>query len=179
MKYKRTISMILALTFLFSISIFADDNVDTGEGGARPAIVAKYRTAEWLYKGSIYVGLSDNAVPRIPITHDGNLNNNVKSFFGDTGTLLKQINKIAETYGTGKENLASNITFNIGEATGKFLPEDILPFKNPETGKYQNLVPWVIIYEPVIIAHLRDEQTRIAFTATEYAFNSYSRSKDI
>ncbi len=48
------------------------------------------------------------------------------------------------------------------------MPEDILPSKG-EDGRYQNLVPWVIIYEPVTIAHLRDGKTRIAFTATEYA----------
>lgn len=228
MKNKRIISLFLAFIYILtsSISSFAgDDNADTGKGTTKPAVVGKYRSSEWMYKVSVYVGLSDKAdtdtpiggykligepiywrasfpmpsnviytennkiqylngasltgtyepleiidnnVPRIPVTHQGNLNN-VKSFFGDTYTLEKQLDKIASAYGTTKEGLVSGIDFTIANQTGKFLPEDILPSKNPETGRYQNLVPWVIIYEPVAIAHLRDGQTRIAFTATEYA----------
>lgn len=227
MKCTRIISMILAFSFLFSISItsFADDNANTGGGTTKPAVVGKYRSSEWMYKVSVYVGLDsradtktpiggykligqpvyvrpnfpmpsnvlytknnkvqylngagiqttynpitivDNDVPRIPVTHQGNLNN-VKSYFGDTNTLEKILDRIAMEYGTTKEGLVSGINFNIANQNGQFLPEDILPSKNPETGRYQNLVPWVIVYEPVAIAHLRDGQTRIAFTATEYA----------
>lgn len=35
--------------------------------------------------------------------------------------------------------------------------------------KYQNKVPWLIVYEPVIISYLKDRTTTLAFTATEYA----------
>src|SRR5690625_1060605 len=217
MKYKRIISGVLALIFLLSIPLtaLADSNVDTGEGGSRDAVHGFYRSSEWLYKISLYVGLSDKAdtytpisgykligkpvyvrppfpmpsnvafteynkiqylnqaplkpadsiieiihpnVPRIPINHKGSLSR-VKNFFEDNDTINLILERITRHYGTTKAGLVSNIDFTIANQTGKFLPEDILPSKG-EDGRYQNLVPWVIIYEPVTIAHLRDGKTR-------------------
>jgi len=210
------------------LTAFAEDNADTGSGDTTDALPDKgyYRGSEYMYKVSVFVGLSDNAdkyssldsnfkmignspiyvkqshfalpnnligtsyskvdylrgislngglitnnvitdnPPPIPITNGGNINS-VKSYFGDTGTLNMLINGFAEQKGTTREGLVSNINFTIEGVTKKYPPNEILPIK--VDGKYQNKVPWVIIYEPVIISYLKDRQTILAFTATEYA----------
>jgi hypothetical protein len=122
----------------------------------------------------------DSKVPKIPITHKGNIGA-VKSYFGDTTTLNVFIKKIAkQKYGKTPEELVSNLTFRINGQNKKLPPEEVLPIKNG--GEYKNKVPWVIVYEPICLAHLKDNKTVLAFTATEYAiaqrkglFNFYSK----
>lgn len=225
---KRIISLVLILLIAFgSFSAYADDNADTGEGDTNTALKGKgyYRGSEYMYKVSVYVGLSDKAdkntnlntdwrmigndpiyvkpssftlpnnvigssgskidyqngqtlspinitdyitdtPPPIPITNGGNITS-VKSYFGDTATLNMLINNFASQRGTTREGLVSNINFTIDGETKKHPANEILPIK--VDGKYQNKVPWTIIYEPVIISYLKDKKTILAFTATEYA----------
>ncbi len=224
-KLKRVMTMLLVVLLLLnSIIVFADDNADTGSGDTNNAVKDKgyYRGSEYMYKVTVYVGLSDknsnlksewmmignkpiyikpsnftlsskefyglqskadylngsNLVansnpiiitdnpPPIPITNGGNINS-VKSYFGDTGTLNMLINKYSSVAGITKEGLVSDIQFSINDESKTYPPEEILPIKI--NGKYQNKVPWLIVYEPVIISYLKDRKTVLAFTATEYA----------
>lgn len=209
--------------------VYADDNADTGEGETGDALEDKgfYRTSEYMYKVSVYVGLSDTTdefsnlstkwqevgnnplyikpstfsipngavgssgskidylngqsltpiefthyitddPPPIPITHGGNIES-VKSYFGgDTGTLNMLINNISTHMGgTTKEALISSYTFNIDGETVSGESDRILPEK--VDGEYQNEVAWLVVYEPVVLTHLKDSATVLAFTATEYA----------
>ena len=229
MKIFKNISIIiLAITISFSsMNVYADDNADTGTGDTGTALTGKgfYRDSEYMYKVSVYVGLSDQASknndlstdwkmiginpiyvkmssftmpsgvflgteskvnyqkgsslsaqivptvvtdnpPAIPITHGGNINA-VKSYFGDTKTLMGLIDGFAIQKGTSRESLVENIDFTIEDERKNYPAEEILPIKI--NNQYQNKVPWLIIYEPVIISYLRDRVTTLAFTATEYA----------
>lgn len=226
-KYRAIIAFVFLIAFNFlALPTFAEDNAESGDGDTAGAVKDKgfYRSAEWMYKASIYVGLKDSVEtnssfyinykaigepvfikpssyklpsgtwymkhnkvgylrgailtpndspkiitdnpPPIPITHGGNLQS-VKNYFGDTETLISIIDAIAQDQGTTWEGLVSNINFTIEGVKGKQDPKDILPIK--QDGKYLNKVPWVIIYEPVAIAHLKDGKTKLAFTASEYA----------
>lgn len=231
-RIKRIIALFLILILFLSIPIpilaDGDDNAGTGDGSTGGAVKGKgfYRSGEWMYKVSIYVGIKDTAEtdssfyynytnigepvfikpssftlpngviygknnkvnylrgtglesdpnpkiitdnpPPVPITHGGNLQQ-VKNYFGDTYTLEMVLNAIAHHKGTSWEGLVSNIDFTIEGEKGKQNPKDILPIK--EGDKYTNKVPWVIIYEPVAIAHLKDGKTKLAFTPTEYAIS--------
>lgn len=224
----RKIIMLIIVSFLlFSTSVFATDNADTGNGDSQSAVTAKayYKSSEYMYKVSIYVGLSDlsnensniktmwkqiggapiyikptqftlsqsalggvgNKIdyqngkslqpikmtqyindnpPPVPITNGGNIDA-VKSYFGDTGTLNMIINSYASQRGVTREALVSNITYTINNKTSLYPPDDILPTK--VNNEYQNQVPWLIVYEPVIISYLKDHTTILAFSATEYA----------
>lgn len=224
----RVLAILLALVYIMSgISAFADDNADTGNGDAESALSGKgfYRTSEYMYKVSVYVGLSDTAdknsvlerdwqmvgssaiyvkpstftmpanafygsgskvnyqsgspltahaspmavtdnPPPIPITHGGNIRL-VKSYFGDTETLNFFIDAFASQKGTTRAGLVENLIFTIEGESKRYPANEILPVKVDD--QYQNKVPWLIIYEPVVISHLKDRQTVLAFTATEYA----------
>lgn len=232
-KLKKIIILILIICMVFStVNIFAKDNADSGNGDINNALEGKgfYRVSEYMYKVSIYVGLSDNTdmndsinsfkrignqptyvkpstftlpentfgtpnnkidyikganlspitinevitgnVPPIPITNGGNINS-VKSYFGDTRTLIGIIDDIAEKQGTAREGLVRNILFTINGKKGFYPPEEILPIKS--NGQYQNKVAWLIVYEPVIITYTKPNSNGyrqpIAFTATEYALS--------
>lgn len=217
----------IALMSLSSILVYADDNADTGSGEVGDALEDKgfYRTSEYMYKVSVYVGQSEGAdeysslsgnwhaignqpiyvkpstfsipsgtvgsagtkidylngqslnpieinqyltddPPPIPITHGGNIES-VKSYFGDTNTLNLLINSFAAQMGTTKEGLVSNLAFNIDGESVSGEPDRILP--NKVDGEYQNEVAWLVVYEPVVLTHLKDRTTVLAFTATEYA----------
>lgn len=235
-KQKRKLSIILFFILIFTtIPIFADgggdDNAKPGDGDTKDKVDGKgfYRSAEWMYKVSIYVGKSDkvnektplgsgfyeistnplyvkpksfslpsgvkfgkynkpeylkgkglslidniNSVdiikdnpPPPPITNGGRIST-VKSYFGDTNTLKMLLRTSAGQKGTSVEGLVSDLEFTIDGEKGTKEAKDILPLKG-EDGKYTHKVPWVIIYEPVTIAHLKDGKTKLAFTATEYA----------
>lgn len=231
MKIIKRIVLILLILAMASSMIFVfadgDDNADTGSGGTDQAGKGKgfYRGSEYMYKVSVYVGLSDKAnkntmvatgwkmignepiyikpasfslsskvmygqenkirylqgasftsnptpiilvdnPPPIPITNGGSINS-VKSYFGDTATLNMLLKRYATESGTTKEGLVSNIVFSINDEVDTYPANEILPMKI--NGSYQNKVPWLIIYEPVIISYLKDKQTVLAFTATEYA----------
>lgn len=74
------------------------------------------------------------------------------------------LNAIAAKEGTNAYGLLKNKTFTINGTTKSGWAEaDLLP--NGTTNK----VPWVIIYEPMILMHLKDKVNMVAFTATEYA----------
>lgn len=225
---KKILVIIMALLFLLSsFAVYADDNADTGEGETGDALEDKgfYRSSEYMYKVSLYVGLSDDAdefsslsgdwqsvgnqaiyvkpatfsipsgtvgssgtkidyqngqslnpveinqyltddPPPIPITHGGSIEA-VKSYFGDTNTLNLLINSFAAQMGTSKEGLVSSFTFSIEDETVTGEPERILPEK--VNGEYQNEVAWLVVYEPIVLTHLKDRSTVLAFTATEYA----------
>jgi hypothetical protein len=229
MKILKNISVIMLVIAIFvsSMVVYADDNADTGTGDTSNALDGKgfYRGSEYMYKVSVYVGLSNQAnkndnldtnwkmvgtspifvkipsftmpsgvflgadskvnyqkgsslsahtaptivtdnPPAIPITHGGNINA-VKSYFGDTKTLMGLIDGFAIQKGTSREGLVENISFTIEGETKRYPAEEILPIK--VNAKYQNKVPWLIVYEPVIISYLKDRTTTLAFTATEYA----------
>ena len=219
--------LILLLLYVASIATYAEDNADSGTGETGNALADKgyYRGSEYIYKVSVYVGLSDqvnqnsnlnsdwkmvgtkpiyvkpanftmnsgvfygsdNKVnyqlgsalssnsspviitdnpPPIPITNGGNINS-VKSYFGDTNTLIGCIDAFASQKGTTREGLVESIVFNINGESKNYSAEEILPIK--VDGEYQNKAPWLIVYEPVIISYLKDGTTILAFTATEYA----------
>jgi hypothetical protein len=126
---------------------------------------ASYLRGSSLNATTISAGITDNPPP-IPITNGGNINS-VKSYFGDTATLNNFIDALANRNGTTREDLVSNIKFTVNRETKKYPADEILPIK--VDGKYQNKVPWLIVYEPVIISYLKDHTTILAFTATEYA----------
>lgn len=66
-RIKRIIALFLILILFLSIPIpilaDGDDNAGTGDGSTGDAIKGKgfYRSGEWMYKVSIYVGLKDTA----------------------------------------------------------------------------------------------------------------------
>jgi hypothetical protein len=225
---KNILAILLCILLIFSsVTVYADDNADTGDGDTHDALEDKgfYRSSEYMYKVSLYVGLSDtadergtlssswkqigsnevyikpssfslpantiggngskidyqnglllNAIsisrvindnpPLIPITHGGNIES-VKSYFGDTGTLNMLINEYALQQGVDRESLVTGTQFTINGVTDYYPPEEILPIK--VNGEYQNKVPWLVVYEPVVLTHLKDRTTVLAFTATEYA----------
>jgi hypothetical protein len=218
---KRIILMLVIVALVLTqASVFADDNADSGSGDTSNALKDKgfYRSSEYMYKVSVYVGLSDdvnknsdlqvewkivgsgpiylkpesftlaanvmggsknkasylrgsslNATtisagitdnpPPIPITNGGNINS-VKSYFGDTATLNNFIDALANQKGKTREGLVSNINFTVDGETKKYPADEILPIK--VDGKYQNKVPWLIVYEPVIISYLKDRTTILA-----------------
>jgi hypothetical protein len=124
-----------------------------------------YQSSQTLQPININQVLTHNPPP-IPITHGGNIEA-VKSYFGDTHTLNAIIDYIAFNNGTTREGLVSSYTFNLGGESVTGEPERILPEK--VDGEYQNEVAWLVVYEPVVLTHLKDRSTVLAFTATEYA----------
>lgn len=110
--------------------------------------------------------ISTASCPKVPIACGGDIDT-VKSYFGDTNTLNMILNAIADVKGTTQAGLVAGLNFTIQGATKVWDSKYILP--NVSNGELQNCVPWVIIYEPVVVAHLKDKTTLLAFTATEFA----------
>ena len=107
--------------------------------------------------------ISDANCPKIPICCGGDIDV-VKQYFGSTGTMKTLLNAIAAKEGNTAYGLLKNKTFTINGTTKSGWAEaDLLP--NGTTNK----VPWVIVYEPMILMHLKDKVSMVAFTATEYA----------
>ncbi len=110
--------------------------------------------------------IPDNPPPP-PIVNGGSITS-VKNYFGDTRTLMMFVEEIANKQkGVSPEALVESMTFSIDGKVGRYSAENILPLE--VNGKFQNAVPWVIVYEPVIISYLKDKKTILGFTATEYA----------
>lgn len=107
--------------------------------------------------------ISDPNCPAVPIACGGNLYT-VKSYFGSTGTLNTVLNAIASQNGTSAYGLLSSKRFTIG-GTSQSGWESSYLLPNGTT----NRVPWVIVYEPMVVMHLKDKITKLAFTATEFA----------
>ena len=109
-----------------------------------------------------YKVLSDSNCPKIPVACGGDIGT-VKEYFGSTGTMTTILNGLAEQNETTTYGLVSTKSFTIGGQT-----------KSGWAGTYllpngtDNRVPWVIVYEPVILMHLKDKTTLCAFTATEF-----------
>lgn len=117
---------------------------------------------------SSYTGatvISEAGCPAVPIACDGNIET-VKSYFGSTGTMSLILNGIASQSGTSAYGLVSGKTFTIGGQTKSGWQESyIMP------NGTSNRVPWVIIYEPMVIMNCKDKVTKVAFTATEFAIS--------
>jgi len=117
---------------------------------------------------SSYTGatvISEASCPAVPIACDGNIET-VKSYFGSTGTMSLILNGIASQSGTSAYGLVSGKTFTIGGQTKSGWQESyIMP------NGTSNRIPWVIIYEPMVIMNCKDKVTKVAFTATEFAIS--------
>ncbi len=107
--------------------------------------------------------ISDYYCPPVPVACDGDINT-VKSYFGSTGTLTTVLNAIATDKGTTKERLLSSLNFTIGGQTKTGWSYDYVAPNGSS-----NRVPWLIVYEPMVILNLKDKVTKLAFTATEFA----------
>ena len=108
--------------------------------------------------------ISDKNCPAVPIACDGGNIDTVKAYFGSTGTLATVLNGIADDNGTTKEALLSELSFTIGGRTKKGWDYEYV-----DPNGTSNRVPWVIVYEPMILLNLKDKVTKLAFTATEFA----------
>lgn len=108
--------------------------------------------------------ISDKNCPAVPIACDGGNIDTVKAYFGSTGTLATVLNGIADDKGTTKEALLSELSFTIGGRTKKGWDYEYV-----DPNGTSNRVPWVIVYEPMILLNLKDKVTKLAFTATEFA----------
>jgi hypothetical protein len=107
--------------------------------------------------------ISDANCPAVPITSGGSINR-VKSYFGSTGTMSTVLNGIAEDKQTTKEEMLSKLSFTIGGRT-----KNGWDFEYVAPNATTNRIPWVVVYEPIVILNLKDKTTKLAFTATEYA----------
>lgn len=224
---KRILISIILLTATllsaFSITVFADDNAQSGSGDTQGMATgyAWYNTYQFLWKVTLFVGktdqvskqsnltndfhrlgtvvmkktgwdvpssvkfgngtkvdyyagasitmdsspkiISDYYCPAVPIVCDGDINT-VKAYFGSTGTLTTVLNAIAENKGTTKERMLTSLSFTIGgESKSGWSYDYIAP------NGTSNRVPWVIVYEPMVVLNLKDKVTKLAFTATEFA----------
>ncbi len=116
--------------------------------------------------------VTDKNVPKTPITNYGNISS-VKSYFGDTNTLNLLIDSFAEQKSVSRDGLVSGTKFKIDGVWDYQDSKDILPYQ--ENGVYTNKVPWLIVYEPVIIMYLAPDangyRQPIAYTATEFAMD--------
>ncbi|MDD4165369.1 MAG: CARDB domain-containing protein, partial [Eubacteriales bacterium] len=102
--------------------------------------------------------------PVPPVAYSSGNIDTVKAFFGNTSTIEKMLEEIATSKGTSPYGLVSGLSFTIGGVTKSgWSAEYLLP-----SSSMTNRVPWVVIYEPVVIGFLRDG-SKVAFTATEYA----------
>lgn len=117
------------------------------------------------YKNVDEYFIIDDNIPPIPITNGGNIPA-VKSYFGDRTTLLLLIDKAAQLQNKTKEQLV-NLNYTVEGKQVKLPASEVLPIK--KDGKYINKMPWLIVYEPVIMLYCKDKTTVLGFTATEYA----------
>lgn len=128
--------------------------------------VQYYNGTNLSYRTSSPKIISQSGAPLVPIAC-GDTVSKVKSYFGDTNTLNMVLNALADANGTSQAGLVSDLTFTLKGSTQKWEPAYILP--KVTDGKLKNGVPWVIAYEPVVVARLKDEVTQLGFTATEFA----------
>lgn len=107
--------------------------------------------------------ISDANCPAIPIVCDGDIGT-VKSYFGSTGTMTTILNAIAEDKDTTPSAMLSRLSFTIGGQT-----KSGWSYNYVSPNGTSNRVPWVIVYEPMVIINLKDKVTKLALTATEFA----------
>lgn len=128
--------------------------------------VQYYDGTDLSYRTSSPKIISHSSAPLVPVAC-GDTVSRVKSYFGDTNTLNMVLNALAAANNTSQEGLVSNLSFTLKGSTQKWDSSYILP--KVKDGKLKNGVPWVIVYEPVVVARLKDEVTQLGFTATEFA----------
>lgn len=105
----------------------------------------------------------DNNMPNPPILCGKRNIDEVKNYFGSTGSMGTILNRIAYYKGLTEYSLVKDKSFTIGGVKKSGWPSDyLLP------NGTANRVPWVIVYEPIVTMHLKDGETKVAFTATEY-----------
>ena len=107
--------------------------------------------------------ISDSRCPSVPFASGGKIET-VKAYFGSTGTMSTILNGIADDRGMTKQAILSSLTFTIG---GRTMSGWDFAYLNPNATT--NRVPWVIVYEPMVVLNLKDNTTKLAFTATELA----------
>ena len=107
--------------------------------------------------------LSDPGCPKIPVVCGGDIDA-VKQYFGSTGTLRTVLNALASRRGCSAYGLLRDLEFEIEGVKKRGWPEEYLM---PDG--INNRIPWLIIYEPVMLLHLKDKTSCVAFTATEFA----------
>lgn len=107
--------------------------------------------------------ISDENCPAVPIACGGDIET-VKNYFGTTGTLTTVLNAIAAGKDTTATELLSSLSFTIDGVTKSGWAKEFV-YPNGTT----NQVPWVIVYEPMVVLTLKDQMTQLAFTATEFA----------
>ena len=108
--------------------------------------------------------ISDSNCPSVPIACDTGNIETVKAYFGSTGTVSTVLSGIAADKGTTKEAMLSELSFTIGGRTRSDWDYSYL-----DPNATTNRVPWVIVYEPMILMNLKDQETKLALTATEFA----------
>ncbi len=113
--------------------------------------------------GANYKIIDDINCPKIPIVCDGNIEK-VKSYFGSTGVMSTILGVIADEKGETKKELLAPLEFTIDGKT-----KTGWDYSYVEPNATTNRVPWVIVYEPMVILNLKDKKTKLAFTATEFA----------
>ena len=94
--------------------------------------------------------VSDDNCPKIPIVCNGDIGK-VKKYFGSTGTMSTVLNAIAEDKGTTKESMLKELRFTIGGRS-----QTNWDLSNLDPNGTSNRVPWVIVYEPMVVLNLKD-----------------------
>ncbi len=110
--------------------------------------------------------IADPALPPVPVTHKGSLAA-VKRYFGKTGTLQRVLE-----IGTGGnvEGTLMGLPISIEKPDGTTEAakiEDILPYDSGSGRK--NKVPWVVVYEPMLLLHHKSGVDHTAMSATDMA----------
>lgn len=140
-----------------------DWTVPTGTKFGSGTKVDYYSGASLTLDTSPYI-ISDSNCPSVPIACDTGNIETVKAYFGSTGTVSTVLSGIAADKGTTKEAMLSELSFTIG---GRTRTGWDFSYLNPNATT--NRVPWVIVYEPMILMNLKDKETKLALTATEFA----------
>jgi hypothetical protein len=111
---KKNIAILLLLCMFSSIMyVYAEDNADSGSGDTNNALKGKgyYRSAEYMYKVSVYVGLRDTVDMDNDISNFKMIGNNPifikpKSFSLPSGLITSSHNKFKYRSGTGLNSVS-------------------------------------------------------------------------
>lgn len=110
--------------------------------------------------------IRDSALPPVPVTHKGSLSK-VKQYFGSTGTLQDMLERGTDN---NVEGTLMSLPISIEKPDGTIEPakiEDILPY-DAGSGR-KNKVPWVVVYEPMLLLHHKSGIHHTAMSATDMA----------
>lgn len=106
-------------------------------------------------------------MPGIPGITSGATTKEVSDFFGDTNTLLGCAEALAKAKGQTLYEPIADFIFDIKGTKTKLGSKSVYPFELD--GKLTNLVPWVIVYEPMLLIEDKNGNT-FAYTATDFAW---------